>query len=398
MTIPHECLKTEIDARVSATKKRMSDLGYDGLIVYGNNKVLGSLRYLTDYFPDRCGWTSISPTETYIFDGAVFLLPGHGENSLLLDRGMVLGKEVIVDHVLSGGFESGDGLDAKTIRALLSASGKMDVVGVETWDRFPYPILSELKFLMPETQFVHSTIVEELRLIKSPLEIELFRKAAFIGDSAHQLVTNLLTEKGIGMTELELIRAAEYHMRKQDPIYEDACENSPSLINTGFSYGGGLLHLPHHAKIIQPGDTVHWDICCRYQGYSIDTSRTKVVGNPTRGQIKALDTTSEIMLAVLEKCKPGVPAVELVCVAKEIAQKHGYTLMDNFLGHGIGLDPHERPDLVVESTALAENMVLAIEPRVVENRIYAIGTEDMVLVTKTGGERLTIFDSTSLFL
>ena len=398
MSIPYECIKMEIKGRVAATKKKMTELGYDALIVYGNNKVLGSLRYLTDYFPDRCGWTSISANETYLFDGAAFLLPSNGDNYLLLDRGMVLGKEVVADNVLSGGFESGDGLDAITLSRLLQSYRNVKTVGIETWDRFPYPLLNELRTLMPEIRFVHSTIVEELRLIKSPFEVELFRKAAFIGDSAHQLVTELLIEKGIGMTELELVRAAEYHMRKQDPIYEDACENSPSLINTGFSYGGGLLHLPHHAKIIQPGDTVHWDICCRYQGYSIDTSRTKVVGNPTYGQLKALDTTNEIMLAVMDKIKPGVPAVDLVVLAKEIAEKQGYQLMDNFLGHGIGLDPHERPDLVVEALPLEENMVLAIEPRVVENGIFAIGLEDMVLVTKSGGERLTKFDSTSLYL
>jgi Xaa-Pro aminopeptidase len=376
----------------------MKELGYDALIVYGNNKVLGSLRYLTDYFPDRCGWTSIGPNETYLFDGAAFLLPLHGENALLLDKGMVLGKVVIADKVISGGFGAGAGLDAITIEKLLKETGDTGVIGIETWDRFPFPLFKSLQTRLPESNFKKSTIIEELRMVKSPLEVEIYRKAAFIGDSAHQLIVDLLREEGIGLTELRLIREAEYHMRSQDPIYEDACENSPSLINTGFSFGGGLLHLPHQSKTIQPGDTVHWDICCRYQGYSIDTSRTKVVGTPTTGQLKAYETTKEIRKVVLANSKPGVPAVKLVEMAKSVAQKSGYELMDNFLGHGIGLDPHERPDFVIEATPLKKNMVLAIEPRVVENDIYAIGVEDMVLVTDSGGESLTNFDIDSLYL
>ncbi len=187
-------------------------------------------------------------------------------------------------------------------------------------------------------------------------------------------------------------------MRSHDPVYEDAVENSPSLICSGFPVGGGLLHLPQLCKTIQPGDVVHWDICTRYNGYSIDTSRTKVVGKPTAEQQRAYDVSLSMLEKVLEIARPGLPAVELVNTASNIARAADYTLMDHFLGHGIGIDPHERPDLVREETRLEENMVLAIEPRVVIDDIYVLGIEEMVLITPNGGVSLTQFERTPLEL
>jgi len=123
-----------------------------------------------------------------------------------------------------------------------------------------------------------------------------------------------------------------------------------------------------------------------------------VVGKPTPQQQHAYDASLRILDKVLEIAKPGLPAVELVKTAERIASEAGYELMDHFLGHGIGIDPHERPDLVREETLLKENMVLAIEPRVVLNDIYTLGIEEMVLITPDGGESLTQFERTPLGL
>lgn len=399
MSIPREVLYEEIDRRIKRTKEEMAKRGYDALIVYGNNKVYGGLRYLTDYFPDRCGWISLGGTETYLFDGAALLLPQNGEPLLLLDTGMMLGKEVHTRKVISGGIGAGkeSGLSAKMVGKYLTDRSTVKTVGIETWDRFPAPLFLDLKREFPEAEFVRSTIVEELRMVKSRLEIEIFRKAAKIGDIGHQVFAENLRNGGVGKTELELIRQTEYAMRSMDPIYEDAVENSPSLICSGFPIGG-LLHHPSHGKMIQPGDAVHWDICTRYNGYSIDTSRTKVVGRPTPEQQYAYDTTIMMLEEVLKIAKPGLPAVELVNAASSVAQSRGFSLMDHFVGHGIGIDPHERPDLVREETPLQENMVLAIEPRVVLDGIYVLGIEEMVWVTPDGGKSLTQFERTPLGL
>jgi len=89
--------------------------------------------------------------------------------------------------------------------------------------------------------------------------------------------------------------------------------------------------------------------------------------------------------------KPGVLASDLVLLASRIAEKHGYRLWNRFIGHGLGWDIHERPDMGTEELPLAANMVLAVEPRLTCDDIYLLGNEDMVLVTPQGGVALTEF-------
>src|SRR5690606_18356253 len=99
MTVSMSALRSEIAIRVSNTKRLMEERGYDALIVYGSNKVSGSLRYLTDYFPDRAGWISLSKTETRIVEGAVAFLTPKGETALLVDPGLMPTREICVDRI-----------------------------------------------------------------------------------------------------------------------------------------------------------------------------------------------------------------------------------------------------------------------------------------------------------
>ena len=79
MPLPHSLMQKEISERLARVRTATRQKSYDALIVYGDNKVQGSLRYLTDYFPDRAGWVSLGPTETYLFEGAAFVLSKDGE-------------------------------------------------------------------------------------------------------------------------------------------------------------------------------------------------------------------------------------------------------------------------------------------------------------------------------
>ncbi len=372
----------------------MERRGYEALLIYGDNKLVGNLRYLTDYFPDRAGWISLGPTQTYMFEGALLVLTLCDEPSLLLDPGLMAGKEICTKRILRGeglSTQGGQGLSARNIADILTKAQVHGRVGVEGWDRFPIPLYLGLRELVPEIQLERSTVVEELRMIKSPMEIEIFRRAGKVGDLAHSaFVENL--KRGVGRSELEIVRAAEQVMRSADPIYEDSCMHSPALIYSGQPVGDSLLNLPSHVKKIRNGDVVHWDIGMRHEGYTIDTSRTKVVGTPTEMQSSVYDTTLEMMRKVVSAAKPGIAACELVEIADKVAKESGHELWLRFLGHGTGLDAHERPDMGVENTRLASNMVLAIEPRIALGVSSLIGVEDMVLITENGGEPLISFE------
>jgi Xaa-Pro aminopeptidase len=395
MTLPHSLMQQEIRRRLSRVREVMREKSFDALIVYGNNKVRGSLRYLTDYFPDRAGWVSLSATETYLFEGAAFVLSKEGEGVLLCDPGLTPSKEVFADTVITGGFAASKevGLSASYLEGLLK-DWKARNVGIETWDRFPAPLYLELAQSLPKAEFGKSTIVEELRLVKSPLELEIMTRGARIGDTAHDAVAGALRKGSV--TELELIRLAESVMRNADPVYEDMVSLSPSLICSGFPIAGSLLHHPRGWKRIEPGDVVHWDITSQYEGYAIDTSRTKAIGRPTDEQARAYQAVLAIFGEVLKAAKPGVPAVQLVTLAVDVARERGFEFWGPFLGHGAGMDLHERPDLVREATLLKANMVLAVEPRLALDEMYLVGVEDMVVVTEAGGVSLNRFEKEPL--
>jgi Xaa-Pro aminopeptidase len=387
----HDVLRQEVNSRVERTQKLMRERGYDVLIVYANNKLNGSVRYLTDYYPDRTGWISLSPKVSDIMDGAAALLTQSGSVTLFVDAGLHASRDVCVDKIVSGdGFvaKTGDGLSTKNLKAYLDGVGNIKTVGIETFSKFPAPLFLDLKAAFPSVSFVHSTVVEELRLIKSPFDVGMLRQAAMIGDLAHTKVEEALRSEP-GITELALIRVAEATLRKANPIYEDTNPAAPCLICSGYSWAGALLHMPSGSKTIERGDVVHWDLTARYQGYPVDTSRTRVLKHATDPMKRAYDIVKEIYHTVVEAARPGIPASELVAVGNRVAKKYDERLWNNFIGHGIGWDVHERPDMGVEETPLEANMVLAIEPRLSIDDRYLMGIEDMVLVTETGGEALT---------
>ncbi len=394
MPIPRDVLQAEIDRRLAKTRQMMAEREYDALIVYGNNKLSGSLRYLTDYFPDRAGWISLTRTETAIVDGGAVFITQKDEPALLVDPGLMPTREVCVSRIVAGeGFSAkkGDGLSVENLEMLILDAGNVRRVGIETFDKFPAPLYAGMRETFPNLEIVRSTIVEELRMVKSDFDLEMMRKAGQVADLGHETVVAILSTEGVGTTELELIRAAEHAMRSADPIYEDSCSSSPSLICSGYPVAGALLHMPSPAKAIERGNVVHWDICMRFEGYPVDSSRTRAMGQVTDTHRRAYEAILEIQRTVIEKAKPGILASGLVDMAEAMARDAGFDLWDRFLGHGLGWDIHERPDMGIEELPLEENMVLAVEPRIAVDNTYLFGNEDMVHVTKEGGVSFTSF-------
>jgi len=381
----------EVAARLTRLRGLMKEQGFAALLVFGNNKLFGSLRYLSGYFTDRAGWISLGPDDVYVFEGAVLVVPVDDDPVLLVDPGLTLCQVPCTKEVSVGSLTSSAdvGLSPSNLARTLARFVERGKVGIETWERFPAPLYLGVAEVMPEIEFAHSKLVEEMRLVKSPAEIELLRAAAATGDEGHRAALELL-EGGGEISEIELIRTAEYALRTANPIYEDGCANSPSMISSGTRVAGELLHAPQGHKLIRDGDIVHWDICSRHLGYSIDTSRTRILGTPSEPQARAYEASLAVFDEVVKSAKPGMLASELVDLAASVAEGQGFELWARFLGHGVGIDVHERPDMGVEETPLAANMTLAIEPRVVLGE-QVIGHEDVVLVTPTGGESLNSF-------
>jgi len=396
----HQTFSRELVNRVRRAQGEMAKKGLSALIVYGNTKVVGSYRYLSGNFLDRCGWVSHGPgrNDVTIFDGAAVVVPRTGDPVLLLEPGQMFDQLQFLADVRGEGLGGGRaGLTPRGVFDVLHELEARDRVGIETWDRFPAPLYLGLNELMPECEFTQSTVIEELRLTKSQYELELLQGAAEIGDMGHQTMTELL-RRGDPVSELDAVRTADAVMREASPLYEDPSVSSPSKISSGSKVGRWLLHVPMADKMILEGDIVCWDICMRYEGYAIDISRTRMLGKASPDIQRAYQAELQMSEALIEAAKPGVPAVHLKNLACEIATNAGFELWEDFVGHGLGLDTHERPDMGVEETELVENMVLCIEPRISVDDRWLLGNEDMVVVTPKGGRSLTRFPKEPLEL
>jgi Xaa-Pro aminopeptidase len=386
-------LRAEIAERVARVQAAMRAEGFDALVVYGNTKAGGSVRYLSDYYVDRTGWVSLGPTrdDSFVFDGAGVVVPASGHPVLLIEPGHMVSVVPAIPDYRGGGLTGGGatGLTPRGVAGVLRDFGATGRVGLETWHRFPAPLYVGLKEQLPDTDFAQSMVVETVRLIKSAYEIEILREAGAVGDAAHAAFVDAM--RNVPKTELDLVRVADEAMRSRDPIYEDCLPASTSLICSGTDVLGMLLHTPLGEKVVEPDDIVNWDVCGRHRGYAIDTSRTRVAGKPTPEQKAAYDVVLEMSRAVRAAACPGAKTTDLVRLADQIGKDGGFGLWAMFLGHGLGLDTHERPDMGVEEMVLAENMVITVEPRIVFEDRWLMANEDMVLVTPHGGETFESF-------
>jgi len=227
-----------------------------------------------------------------------------------------------------------------------------------------------------------SEVVDELREIKDKDEVELIKKACRIADDAFSYILKAVTS---GMTEKELAWEMEKHMREagaDDLAFE-------TIVASGER--GALPHGVASSKKLSLGEMITLDFGAKYQGYHSDITRTISLGEPPAKMLEIYEIVLEAQEAALNQIKPGVLAVDVDRVARDIISSRGYgEYFGHGLGHGVGLNIHEGPRLSPKGKAvLAPGMVVTVEPGIYLPGIGGVRIEDTVLVTDSGFEVLT---------
>lgn len=135
------------------------------------------------------------------------------------------------------------------------------------------------------------------------------------------------------------------------------------------------------------------DCGARVRGYHADFTRTAVVGPPAEWQSEVHSAVLAAHSAAAQALGPGIGADELDLAARSVVVDAGFG--EQFvhpLGHGVGLEIHERPFLGREAAILRPNMALTIEPGVYLPGLGGVRIEDTVLVTEAGHRNLTNVD------
>lgn len=241
---------------------------------------------------------------------------------------------------------------------------------------------TKLKDLISAELIPTYDVVEELRMIKSPEEIEKIRISSEITDQAFLHVLDMIKP---GIKEIEVSDALVNFIRK------NGATNSTFNPTVASGKRGSLPHGRASDKVIEKGDMITLDFGTNYEGYWSDISRTIAVGEPS-AQMKEIH---EVLLMSFNNClkniKPGITDQEVDRFMREPLIESGYEKKSGTgTGHGIGLEVHEKPLFSIDlEKKLEANMTITIEPGIYLPNVGGGRVEDMILVTNDGYEVLS---------
>ncbi len=220
-----------------------------------------------------------------------------------------------------------------------------------------------------------SGIVEELREIKTPEEIEKIRKATRIAVKALRHIKDFLSA---GQKEIEIAAELERYIR-----YEGARASSFDIIVAS----GPNSSFPHHLtsqRKIRNNELVLIDMGVEYMGYKSDLTRVFFLGKIDATVKRIYNIVREAQDRAIKKIKPAVLINQIDTAARQYITQEGYGgFFGHNLGHGIGLEVHERPRISgKESGRLKNGMVFTVEPGIYLPNKFGIRIEDTVLITK----------------
>lgn len=238
-----------------------------------------------------------------------------------------------------------------------------------------------LQQLYPHANFYRlDDKINQLRVIKDQLELDKMRKAAQLADYAIEVGCKTIRE---GITEVEIRTAIENAITEKGYAmsFETIVLSGP---NTSSPHG-----VPGSRKV-QHGDLILFDLGVVYEGYCSDITRTVAFGDISDEKKEIYDTVRKANESAISSVKPGVRAMDIDTVARDIISNAGYgDYFPHRLGHGLGVSIHEYPSIMnTNDLVLAPGMVFTIEPGIY-HEIAGVRIEDDIVVTENGVEVLT---------
>jgi methionyl aminopeptidase len=233
--------------------------------------------------------------------------------------------------------------------------------------------------------------------IKSPREIEAMRIA---GNTASTILQALAREVVPGRSTGQIDQLAAELMREHD------CR-SAFLNYRGFpgqiciSVNEEVVHGIGGPRKIQPGDVVKIDVGIVKGGWIGDNALTVAVGDVSEEARRLLVATEESLFAAIDHARAGARLADLCGAVEEFVKPKGFTVVREFVGHGVGRDLHEEPQVPNyrpqgKSPLLEPGMVLAIEPMVNAGTPSVRILDDGWTVITTDGKPSAHFEHTVL--
>ncbi len=368
----------EYESRVQKVRKAMSEEGLDVLLILGSRQWYRDhyIHYIANYdVPDH---------------PSMIVLPLDDEPALLIcdewDLERARERTWIAD-VRSASDLAKDMVE--TLRSRRLGTGKVGIAGGEglgytALEAFPLNLYTAIKEAFPTVEMDSaSQMMDKIRAIRSPREIEVLRKASKISDIGAEAFYATVRE---GISERELWTEIWYAMESA----------GAQDLHISISRGPGSFwpHPPSSARLSK-GDVVCLEFSPRFHGYFTQANRMCIIGEMTREWRELCQMAIEVRDAAIESILPGVMACEVVERIVKLVAKSQLGTMDiggaHRIGHGSGICLDEWPALTsVSRTVRQEGMSLAVHPIIYVpylHSLFILG--EYVLVTKDGHEVLT---------
>ena len=235
-------------------------------------------------------------------------------------------------------------------------------------------------------------------IIKSHREIDLMREAGRILALTHEEMKKAV-RPGISTYELNKIG--------EDVIRSYGC--IPSFLNyNGYpasiciSVNDEVVHgIPSKHRILQEGDIVSLDAGVIYEGYHSDSARTYPVGKISDKAADLIKTTKESFFEALKVCKEGNHINDISMAVYDYITARGYTAVEDLVGHGVGANLHEAPEVPNfprgrKGPKLKAGMTIAIEPMINIGTHEVEWLDDDWTVVTADGELSAHYENTIL--
>jgi Xaa-Pro aminopeptidase len=249
-----------------------------------------------------------------------------------------------------------------------------------------------LRKLVPHASFEDAgALLERMRNVKTPAEIEIMRHAAAATDKA---IVAGYAQATVGDTEKDIVDSIDTHTLKY----------GAEAVAFNIIASGPRTLLGHHraeAVRVCAGDVIRVDYGGLFSGYYTDLARMAVVDKPTARQESIYARCLEIQRRCIDAIRPGATGNSIDGMARRLYADAGLPVTRNMFGHSIGLTVHERPVFAPgDDLSLEPQMVVCVENGWTDvEHAERYHLEDIVLVTKGSPEVLSDrFDDSVLYI
>jgi len=368
--------KTEYKERVLKTQKLMEKKNVDILLISSPQ----NFRYFTGL--DSYFWES--PTRPWFLlisqnIEPIAVVPSIGETAL---------KKTWIENIKTWQSPNPEDEGISTLtNEILSISKKKSRIGCElgkeNFLRITINDFNKLKNNLSDSDFIDaSSIIWEMRMIKSKNEIDKIKKIISIASQAFDELKNYIN---IGQSEIEIT-----NIMKKKLIDLGADHTLYMSCASGLGGYDQIICDPTEKKLNE-GDVLVIDTGTTYDGYFCDFDRNFGFGKISDSVVKTNDILWEALEIGMQSAKPGNTFADINNAMAKILEKNN-PISNNVgrMGHGIGLQLTEPPSIMVgDNTPLEENMTIAIEPCLEYAPGIMLVHEENILITNNGFERLS---------